>query len=358
MGVERNRSTWERLGQDDPLWAIMPYPADKSADWDVAEFMATGVSDIEIVGKLLAERSLALHGRVLDFGCGVGRLSNAIVEQPGVTSVVGVDIAASMVEKARRHSRHPERIEFRHYDGGVLPFDDGGFDAAVSLVVVQHAPRSAQLRYLLELNRVVADGGVLVLQVVTEPRLPPALPQSACRAGFEVLSAPGSLRPGESARVGVRLRNDGDGRWPAGVQLRLANHWHSAGSMAVRDDGRTDLPADVEPGESVDLALAVTAPRESGSYQLELDVVQELVAWWSDLGGPTKRVDVDVAGPAVPAPDERPEDVTRGVEMHAIPDGLLRGIFGHCGSTVLSRTEDHYSDGHWDSYTYVIQVGR
>src|SRR5690606_24663779 len=47
VGVERNRATWERLGNDDPLWAIMPYPAEKSADWDLDEFMATGVADID-----------------------------------------------------------------------------------------------------------------------------------------------------------------------------------------------------------------------------------------------------------------------------------------------------------------------
>jgi SAM-dependent methyltransferase len=356
VGVEALRSTWERLGRDDPLWAIMPYPAEKSADWDVAEFMATGVADIAIVEKLLAEHGLRLSGRVLDFGCGVGRLTNAIAEQPGVREVVGVDIASSMVELATRHCRHPDRVEFQPYDGGVLPFADGSFDAVVSLVVVQHAPPQAQLRYLLELQRVVADGGVIVLQAVTAPRLPQRMPATAYRASYEVLAAPSRMHPGSSASVVVRLRNDGPHPWPADRQLRLGNHWLTAGRMTVRDDGRTDLPAELAPGEGVELQLTVTAPGEPGTYQLELDMVQERVAWWAELGSPAVQVDVEVAGPATEAGASPPDDSTRGVEMHAIPDDLLRGIFQHGGCTVLSQTADHYSDGHWDSYTYVIRA--
>ena len=357
MGVERNRSTWERLGKDDPLWAIMPYPAEKSANWDLDEFMATGVADIELVVKHLAEHSLRLHGRVLDFGCGVGRLTNAIAEQPHVTSVVGVDIASSMVERARQYNRHPDRVEFHAYDGTLLPFADGEFDCAVSLVVIQHAPPLAQLRYLVELNRVVAPGGVLVVQVVTEPRLPDPLPAEALRARFEPFAVPACLRPGESARLTVRLHNDSSAVWPSGVRLRLGNHWRRGDEMVVRDDGRADLPSDVPPGGTVELPLTVTAPTDPGTYQLEFDMVQELVTWWSEAGNPTHRVGVDVVGEPVPVPEERPDDVTRGVEMHAVPDHLVRDIVHHCGNQVISRVEDHYSDGFWDSYTYVIRIG-
>lgn len=348
-------SEWERLGQDDPLWAIMPYPAEKSADWDVAEFMATGVADVAWVGRLLAAQSLEIGRRVLDFGCGVGRLTNALAELAPASEVTGVDIASSMVRRARELNRHPDRVRFEPYDGHRLPFADGSVDTAVSLVVVQHAPPAAQLQYLLELNRVVADGGAVVVQVVTEPRLPEPVPAAACRPSFEVLAAPRSLRPGGAATVGVRLRNDGEQLWPAGRRLRLGNHWLADGAMVVRDDGRTELPADLAPGESVELQLAVRAPLQPGRYQLELDVVQELVAWWSDLGGQTVRVDVDVSGE--PAPATETDDPTRGVQMHATPDAVLRAVFTHCGSTVLSATADHFSDGHWDSITYVVRVG-
>lgn len=356
MGVERNRATWERLGNDDPLWAIMPYPAEKSADWDLDEFMATGVADIDLVVKHLAEHSLRLRGRVLDFGCGVGRLSNAIAALPDVTSVVGVDIASSMVERARQYNRHPGSLEFQAYDGTLLPFADGEFDSVVSLVVVQHAPPLAQLRYLVELNRVLAPGGVLVLQIVTEPRLPQPLPPEALRARFEPLEPPATLRPSESARLTVRLRNGSTQTWPAGVQLRLGNHWRRGDEMVVQDDGRADLPHDVPAGGTVDLPLTVTAPPEPGDYQLEFDMVQELITWWSQAGNPVHRVGVNVMGEPMPAPAERPDDATRGVEMHAVPDHLLRDIVQHCGNQVISRVEDHYSDGYWDSYTYLIRA--
>ena len=40
--------------------------------------------------------------------------------------------------------------------------------------------------------------------------------------------------------------------------------------------------------------LAITAPKEPGNYILEVDLVQEQVAWFRDKGSPTAQTKVTV----------------------------------------------------------------
>jgi ubiquinone/menaquinone biosynthesis C-methylase UbiE len=71
--------------------------------------------------------------RILDFGCGIGRLTS-FLRKTGA-KVIGVDITKEMIEKAKK--KYPEET-FICYDGGKLPFDDNYFDHIVSVYVLQH----------------------------------------------------------------------------------------------------------------------------------------------------------------------------------------------------------------------------
>lgn len=73
------QKTWTRLGEKDPFWAILTNPEYKDGNWSVDPFFISGELEIQAI---LAEikslgHSLTTH-RVLDFGCGVGRLSQAL----------------------------------------------------------------------------------------------------------------------------------------------------------------------------------------------------------------------------------------------------------------------------------------
>jgi len=59
-------------------------------------------------------------------------------------------------------------------------------------------------------------------------------------------------------------------------------------------DGRTGMPADLAPGGQVDLALAVNAPQEPGTYALEIDMVHEGVTWFYERGARPLRLEVRV----------------------------------------------------------------
>ena len=89
---------WEDLACLDPLWGILSAPSKQFGKWDMVEFFASGNAEIE---KLMMSCALSRgdNGKVLDFGCGVGRLSKALV--PYFGQVYGVDISAEMVKLAR-----------------------------------------------------------------------------------------------------------------------------------------------------------------------------------------------------------------------------------------------------------------
>lgn len=366
MALRRLKSTWEDLGRSDPLWAVLTDPERRHGGWDVDEFLDTGAKPIAWVRELVDQAELSLGDRVLDFGCGAGRLAGALA--PHVREVVGVDIAQSMVDEADRINRFPGRVSFTAYDGHLLPFPDESFDSAVSLISLQHSPPAVQLACLLELQRVVRTGGVLVLQIPSRPVKPDALPPGAMRARIELLSVPDPVGAGQTAPVRAAITNDSTHSWPAGQLVRLGNHWHRDGEAVRWNDGRADLPDDLAPGVTIELELPVVAPDEPGRYELELDVVQEAVSWWADAGSTPARAAVDVVPDEVdvPAPGPRQEIEPRpaprgrddgGMEMYGMDPRLVRLTFTQCGSEVVHTAADTMSGTEWESFTYVVRRG-
>jgi len=59
------------------------------------------------------------------------------------------------------------------------------------------------------------------------------------------------------------------------------------GGAILREDlGRTPLPHDVAPGESLDLEMTVPGALAPGAYTLRYDMVVEGVTWFEFLGSP------------------------------------------------------------------------
>ncbi len=101
MDIDHLQRHWNKLGEQDPLWAILTRPDKKGGRWTIEEFFQLGVAEISAVMEYL--RGLGITARpakALDFGCGVGRLTQALAAY--YDEVVGVDIAPSMIEQARR----------------------------------------------------------------------------------------------------------------------------------------------------------------------------------------------------------------------------------------------------------------
>ncbi|MDP8909863.1 MAG: class I SAM-dependent methyltransferase [Chloroflexota bacterium] len=104
-------------------------------------------------------REVLAGKRVLDLGCGYGGRTVWYAEHAQPASIVGVEIAESVVERCRAFARRRghDEIEFRHAFGESLPFEDRTFDVVVSYDVQEHVQDPA--RTLEEIARVLSPGG-------------------------------------------------------------------------------------------------------------------------------------------------------------------------------------------------------
>ena len=101
----------ERLGEVDPLWAILTAPQIGNK-WGVEEFFKTGVHEIEEILRHIDSLGFPLKRRnALDFGCGVGRLTQAMAMH--FSQCCGIDSACSGFLHTRRELPFPESTRFR-----------------------------------------------------------------------------------------------------------------------------------------------------------------------------------------------------------------------------------------------------
>ena len=111
MNIDEAQKNWDELGKTDPMWAVFGDPEKKGGKWDPVEFFQTGVAQIDgVFAELESMKVLVARDAALDFGCGVGRLTQALAGRFAETH--GVDIAPSMVEQAQGFNRFPDRCHY------------------------------------------------------------------------------------------------------------------------------------------------------------------------------------------------------------------------------------------------------
>lgn len=133
------------------------------------------------------------------------------------------------------------------------------------------------------------------------PTVSGMLPDSGFRAQITLADPPARLRAGQKATVNVKVKNASDVSWPRpsgeGTKYVVAvgNNWLGAdGELVTNMDGRYGVQQDLAPGEEVELPLVITAPPKPGEYTLELDMLQEQVAWFKEKGSETYKVKIKV----------------------------------------------------------------
>jgi hypothetical protein len=139
--------------------------------------------------------------------------------------------------------------------------------------------------------------------------------------------------------------------------------------MIVQDDGRTEVPGGVGPGEAIPLALTVQAPDRAGVYMLELDLVQEGVSWFAARGSRPATIVAFVAPSLAPVRALRdrfaraprsapaPDDTTPLMEMHCVPRSEVTAIVESGGGRILRIDESKAAGDAWISFRYCIGKG-
>jgi SAM-dependent methyltransferase len=108
-----------------------------------------------------ALRGVDLSGEVLEIGSGAGANAAELLRRYPRLQLTATDLDAAMVAAARRRlARFGPRATVTEADATGLPFDNGRFDAVVSLIMLHHV--IAWEDAMTEAARVLRPGGVLV----------------------------------------------------------------------------------------------------------------------------------------------------------------------------------------------------
>jgi SAM-dependent methyltransferase len=141
---------------------------------NVTNFRVTGITTAvklhDVVDSL--RREFAGLARVLDWGCGCGRIARFCVDWPGFS---GVDIDADNAQWCKEHLAFGEFLPIGLYPP--TPFPDRRFDLIFGISVMTHLAEEVQQQWLAELHRISAPYAIVLLTTLGE--------HAASRAGLD-----------------------------------------------------------------------------------------------------------------------------------------------------------------------------
>jgi glycosyltransferase involved in cell wall biosynthesis len=119
------------------------------------------------------------------------------------------------------------------------------------------------------------------------------LPDEAFHLEWVASELPVSAGTGEVLRVSVTVRNTSTTSWPdlasaradGWFAVRLGFRWWRE-DRVLGEDGRGELSSPLPPGKTTTIDAHVTAPMTPGTYRLQVDMLQEMVAWFETKGAP------------------------------------------------------------------------
>lgn len=160
---------WERWGTQDPYFGVLTDPKFRSNALTLEarqEFFSSGQHHVDHVLSVCRTEidGAFTPSRVLDFGCGVGRL--VIPFAALAPDVVGVDISPSMLAEARRNcDAAGVQSASLVLSDDTLSRVEGDFDLVHTCIVLQHIEIQRGRQLFARLVELIRPGGVGALHV-------------------------------------------------------------------------------------------------------------------------------------------------------------------------------------------------
>ena len=204
---------WEKWGRQDPYFAVITDPRYRSANLTEEAKKVFFDSGRHHARAVLAECRHRVDPkfkprRVLDFGCGVGRVVLAFAAE--AEAVVGVDVSPAMIEEARRNceAHGLSNVELQVSDDELSQLS-GGFDLVHSCIVFQHIDVVTGRQLFRRLLELLAPGGIAALHITYGKAYhadrfgqPPTPPPASAAADASPEAASGIGNPGTLKSIG------------------------------------------------------------------------------------------------------------------------------------------------------------
>jgi SAM-dependent methyltransferase len=195
---------WDERARENALFFV-----DNTVDYrapDVEAFWSDGVEALDTILDAVG-LTVGSDDVVVDIGCGVGRMTRALAAR--ANRVIGVDVSAEMLARAREHNAELANVEWLHGDGRTLPIGDVTVDGCFSYVVFQHIPDpQITLGYVREMGRVLRPGGWAVFILSTSPDVHRISPFTRVRLGLRALAGRGPRAQAAPAWLGSWVEPD------------------------------------------------------------------------------------------------------------------------------------------------------
>ena len=156
----RMKGYWDRCAKENARQHIAIH------DWESEErFHESGVRDCK---KILSSRYIQIDrgARILELGCGIGRLLKPLALERRDVELYGVDVSSEMIRQGRERLKDFPNLHLHEINGKDLAlFENGFFDVVFSYITLQHVPREYHAGLFREVHRVLRQGGLFTFQM-------------------------------------------------------------------------------------------------------------------------------------------------------------------------------------------------
>jgi SAM-dependent methyltransferase len=171
--LEKMQRDWDDRARRNALHFI----ATERQEWVAEDFFGSG--EDAVAGEILTDMTNICQGktpdrmRVLEIGCGAGRITRALARMFG--EVHAVDVSSEMVRLAREAlAPFPNAHVYQNNGRDLAVLPPLEFDFAFSALVFQHIPSPRIIEsYIREVSRVLRPGALFKFQVQGDPKCKP-----------------------------------------------------------------------------------------------------------------------------------------------------------------------------------------